>query len=110
MEDLNARLAEILGDEESMNKVRRMAESLLGEEQENEDFETGSDIDPKTLKRIMSLVTKFNSGKGDNRTALLLALKPHLKPERQKKVDTAVKLLRLVEILPELKDSGILDL
>ena len=109
MDDINERLAEILGDEESMNKVRLMAESLLGSETENTEKENG-DIDPKTLSKIMGLVGKFNSSKDDNRTLLLNALKPNLSSERQKKVETAIKLLKLIEILPSLKDSGILDL
>lgn len=109
MDDLNERLAEILEDEESMKKVRLMAESLLGGE-ETEKEENGNIADSETVSKIMRLITKFNSQKDDNRTALLLALKPHLNPERQKKVTTAVKLLKLIEILPELKDSGIFDL
>ena len=39
---------------------------------------------------------------------LQLALKPHLKEERQKKVDKAVKILKLLSIWSVLRDSGML--
>ena len=38
----------------------------------------------------------------------LLALKPHLREERQKKVEKAVKMLKLLSIWSMLKESGML--
>lgn len=51
----------------------------------------------------------FKTAKPDNRINLLLALKPHLSPEKRKRVDSAVKILKIYDILPLLKESGILD-
>ena len=112
MDDINARLAEILNDPESMNRVREMAENLLsGEESAESNIPAAADagIDAASLAKITGIMTKLKSAGDDNRTALLNALKPHLSEERRKKVDTAVKLLRLIELLPYLKDSGLLD-
>lgn len=106
MDDLNARLAEILNDKESMEKVRAMAESLMSGDEESE---TDGELPDDTAQKIMQAVSLFKGGGNDNRTALLLALKPHLSDDRQKKVDTAVKLLKFIEILPKLKESGLLD-
>ena len=43
----------------------------------------------------------------DKNTALIKALKPHLKPERQKKADEAIRLMKLVEMLPLIQKSGL---
>ena len=40
---------------------------------------------------------------------LLLALKPHLKEEKQKKVDKAVKILKLIAVWNIAKESGMLE-
>jgi len=40
----------------------------------------------------------------------LLALKPHLTDERQQRIDKAVKLLRIISVIPLLKEQGLLEL
>lgn len=112
MEDLSEKLNDILNDEESMKKVKALAEGLLSKES-NEESNTNNifgDIDPNELNTIISVLGRLKNGKDDKRTALLTALKPNLSEEKQKKVDTAIKLLKLIEILPYLKESGILNL
>lgn len=111
MDELNQKLAQILNDPESMNRVREMAESILSE---NEKKETEKDEsvfgipDSSELMSIMSIVSKLNAKNDDSRTALLTALKPHLSEPKREKVDTAIKILRLLELLPVLKESGVL--
>ena len=56
----------------------------------------------------MGLVSRLQSQNDDPRTALLTALKPHLSEAKREKVDTAVKILRLLDLLPLIKESGIL--
>lgn len=106
MDDLSEKLSEILNNPDSMAQVRQMAESMLGTEKEaeNENF-----ADAETVGKIMQVVKRLKSGGDDDRTALLLALKPHLHQEKREKVDKAVKLLKIIEILPSLKESGFLD-
>jgi len=53
-------------------------------------------------------VSRLNNQQNDARTSLLLALKPHLSEAKQEKVDTAIKILRLLDLLPILKESGVL--
>lgn len=55
------------------------------------------------MMKAKSLFDKMNSATNKN-TDLIMALKPHLSPEHQAKADTAIKILRLFEILPLLKD------
>ena len=108
MDDINEKLKSLLDDPQSMEKVRLMAESILGEEDNSESDSNDLGLDPMTLTKIAGVMKRLNSG-GDSRTALLSSLRPLLSEKRQKKVDTAIKLLRLIDILPYLKESGILD-
>ena len=110
MDDLSQKLEDILNDPESMNKVRVMAEQLLGDEQETESRnDSSSGFSEKDISAVMSVMGRLNGKSDDNRIKLLLALKPHLTDKRRQKVDSAIKLLKLIEILPLLKSSGILD-
>lgn len=120
MEDLNEKLAEILNDPESMNRVRKMAESLLGNQRQEDtpppappilsNNENGGISGGDELRAVMNIMSRLKNEKNDSRTQLLLALKPHLSEPKQAKVDTAVKILRLLDLLPYLKESGVLNL
>lgn len=116
MDDLQSKLAGILNDPESMERVRQMAENLFSsEEKESVDNETttkpSSDMPSgDEIKMIMTLMSKFKGQSDDERTHLLSALKPYLSEKRQKKTDNAIKILKLLEILPLLKDSGLFKL
>ena len=114
MDDISEKLAGILNDPESMERVRRMAEGLLGEqngEEKKPNTLTVSDGMPTAdeMQKIMHIVTMLKSRGNDSRTKLLLALKDNLSPPKKEKVDTAVKILRLIDILPLLKESGIFN-
>ncbi len=109
MDELSQKLAEILNDPESMNRVREMAEDILGNKPEPEPQEDLSNLlSNSDLMNVMSLVSKLNTNSDDSRTTLLSALKPHLSEPKRDKVDTAIKILRLLELLPILKESGVL--
>lgn len=119
MDDISQKFAEILNDPDSLKKVREMAENILGNENQKEEkkppefdfasFLGNSDIDIEQISKIMSIMSRLKSDKDDNRAKLLLALKPHLSTPRREKVDTAIKLLKLIDLLPVLKDSGVLN-
>lgn len=109
MEDLGEKLAEILNDPQSMNRVKQMAESLLGGEKSNEALQAPS-VGGEELKMMMNIMSRFKSQGNDTRTQLLTALKPHLSEPRREKVDTAIKILKLIELLPLIKESGLFNL
>ncbi len=44
----------------------------------------------------------------DKNSELLLALKPHLREDKQEKVDKTIKILKLLAIWNVIKDSGLL--
>lgn len=129
MDDFSEKLAGILNDPESMERVRKMAESLLGDNKEEppaipQNIPQSSSSggmgnilsvlgdgmpDANTLQKIMGVMGKLKAAGNDQRFALLNALRPHLSEARQDKLDAAIKILRLIDILPYLKDSGLLN-
>ncbi len=61
------------------------------------------------LSSIMALAGAFSSLSGDDeQVRFLRALKPLLSDERKGRVDEAVRLLKLVSLLPALQESGLL--
>ncbi len=111
MDDLSEKLAELLNDPESMNKVLQMAENLLGGNNESAPQNSGSDDSGgDELKAIMSIMSMLKSSVNDSRTQLLTALKPHLSEPKREKVDTAIKILKILEMLPLIKETGLLNL
>ena len=55
------------------------------------------------MMKAKAIFDKMNSASNKN-TDLILALKPHLSPKNRSKADAAVKILKLFEVLPMLKD------
>lgn len=116
MDDITSKITDILNDPESMERLSAMASGFLNSEEKKEPpeipIQNGMNFNPQQMgiiMKIMNVLQKQNLQNDDN-TKLLLALKPHLSPERSKKVDKAISLLRIVKILPFLKDSGLEDL
>lgn len=121
MDDMMQKIGELLSDEESMNQIKELAEMLKGsdnsteeapfpppqeEPQHTENTEQGFGFDLGMLFQIQNVMQSLSSN--DKNTDLLLALKPHLKEEKQQRVDKAVKLLKLFAIFAVVKESGLL--
>ena len=64
-------------------------------------------IDMETMMQ-MGQILSAASAKDPNRD-LLLALRPLMKPDKQKKIDTAVKFLKLYAVYETLKEKGMLN-
>lgn len=76
------------------------------EEKESDGFDF-SGIDLDMIMKLGEIMSGLNST--DKDTELLIALKPYLKEKNQAKIDTAVKLFRLISLLPMLKETGLFD-
>lgn len=110
MDDLSEKLGSILNDPDSMARIRQMAENILGESGENSAQNTNdSPFAAEDMGKLLSIIGKLKSQSSDPRAQLLQALKPHLSDKRQEKVDTAVKILKLIDLLPLAKESGLLN-
>ena len=57
------------------------------------------------IMKIQQALSAYNQD--DKNTVLLKSLKPHLRPERQGRVDEALKLMKLVSLLPLFVQSGL---
>ena len=55
-------------------------------------------MDPKMLARLLPLVQELGGQQDSNARALLYALRPYLKPDRQEKVERALQLARLFHL------------
>ena len=115
MDDIASKITELLGDEDGMKKISQIASSLMSQ---NESTTTNNNssfgdmqIDPIQMGNIIKMMNLIKSNnKEDKNTKLLVALKPHLSYSRQEKVDKAISLLKIVKILPLLKESGLSSL
>ena len=74
------------------------------------DFSDGDEagLSPAQLAGMVKMVSALNSRKEDDRTRLLLALRPHLSPEKRDRIDKAVKFLKIMDVLPLIRGAGIL--
>ena len=115
MDDLSEKLTDILNDPESMQKVRQMAESILGGEGDPAPKQTESPseglaslLGETDLSAITSLISRMKSNQSDPRVQLILALRPHLSEKRRERADAAIRLLKLIDLLPLIKESGLL--
>jgi len=60
------------------------------------------------IGKLLKVQKLLSQRKDDSSTALLRALKPHLSEENRKKVDEAVRIMELLDLLPLIKESGLL--
>lgn len=114
---------------DDMNSLKSLANSLLGPTQKKDGNDAPStnkpnlpppnqnspqssndllgNIDAETIAKIGSVMSMLNNNSNDERVALINALKPLLSEQRQNKADEALKIIRMIEILPILKKQGI---
>ena len=115
MDDLTGKINSLLSDPDSMEKIKNLASmftSSSGESEsntqrkENNDDGGGFNIDPAMLFKVKGALDVMK--KDDPRISLLLALKPNLSEVRRNKVDEAIHILRLLSLMPLLRDQGFL--
>ena len=118
MDDLKEALSGFLSQPGALEQVMNMAASLgltqetnhtespaEHPEQPPESVPAGASIPPEALQGLMKAAKEM--GTPDETTALLTALRPLLRPERQAKLDRAMKLygvLRAARAIPGLTE------
>ena len=128
MDDMSGKINDFLSNPESMNMIKNLIGMLGsngggagdgGGEQRQEKHEDakstnqggGFNMDdiPFDAATMMKMKRAFEMlRKDDPRVAFLLALKPNLSEDRCKRVDQAIHLLRLMNLIPLLQE-GILN-
>lgn len=104
MSEIDDRLNDLLNNPDELSKLVGMARSIsekMGISDQSSDPGTdGQDI-------ISAVSSVFgNSDTSDDKSALLIALKPYLSKERQSDIDKALKLIRIARIAKFAFDSG----
>lgn len=117
MDSINDMMSSVLGDPESLQQIKELADLLKSETEGSSDNsetekpsaseESSGGFDPAMLMSLMGAVSA--AGNDDKNRSLILALKPYLSAERQERADKAVKLLRIYAVFNELKKSGMLS-
>ena len=91
--------------------LRALAEDDPQENDTRDGAQEGSDgglfsgLDIGSIAKIAGLLSAAGSTSDNER--LLMALKPLLREENRGKVDTAMRLLKLISLLPLLRESGL---
>lgn len=110
--EITERLSALLSDPEGLERIKSMAAGLLGNSppafEPQEEASPFGDIDISSVARLAGMLKSKSTD--NEKTRLLLALKPHLSTQRQKRVDTAVKILKLLELAPMLSELGLFKL
>ena len=120
MEDMDSRLNALLSDPEAMGRIMALAQQLSGEsaasspppspeppppsQQEDEGF------DPMLLLKFLPLRQELRQDNSSQSMQFLSAMRPFLKPERQPKVERAVKLAHLICVGKKFLTEGGLEL
>ena len=108
MDDLKEKLSDILNDPKSLEQLKNMAESIFSGEDSNPP--QNDNMPPiENIGAIMSILSKLNGKEENDRTRLINSLKPYLSDSRKQKADNAIKLLKVIELWPLIKESGMLN-
>ena len=107
--DLSTMLESVLSDPVQMEKIAHMAQSLMGgglpsgegDRESKSTSEQGLQSHRKESgENIFSLLGKtFGGSHSKSRsTQLLLAMRPYMRPEKQEKLDRAIKIAEIVNV------------
>ena len=103
-------IGEILSSlsDEDMEKIKNVASAVMNNEKQDE---KKNDLSSVFNNDMLSGISKISNAfsQDDERTALIKALKPMLSEEKQQKADEAIKILKLINLIPLLRDSGLLS-
>lgn len=115
-------ISEILGSlsQEDIKNLQDIASSIMSGQESSQNTQQNtqqsaatqttnpfSDIDINAFANIASVMSKLGTS-NDPRCRLITSLKPMLSPEKQKRADNAMRILKIIELVPVLRDSGLL--
>lgn len=113
MDDLTKKLQSLLSDPESMRDLKELAE-MLHDDPPPENPQTAPEPDSgesplPDLTRLLAVGQALTQVQQDETAALVLALKPHLSPERARRAEQAARMLRLWSAAGILRENGMLN-
>lgn len=103
MDDLSQKLDRLLSSPDGMKQIEELMSAFgVASPAPSESVPIPTGMDMGMLVKLTPLLAQL--GKEDDTTALFHALRPHLQAERQKKLDEAGQMLRLMKLLPLLSE------
>lgn len=100
--DMLNTLKEILGDN-AEEKIQTAIQMLQSNDKKNDENSENSEnslpqsiTSPDYVSQMKSIINQMGTA-NDNRSNLLLSLKPYMRAERQQSIDSAIKLLNLTK-------------
>lgn len=107
--DLGSFMQSVLSDPEQLAKITQVAQGLIGQSEAASAAPPPEPAKPAAPPRaggedrILSMLSRFlasGTGGGKNRSAALLgAMRPYMRPEKQEKLDRAMKLAQMVHVI-----------
>lgn len=119
MEDMDSKLNALLNDPEAMGRIMALAQQLSGgstppppspEPDPQPQEEQTNDFDPMMLLKFLPLLQELRQDNRSETMQFLSSLRPYLKPERQPKVERAVKLAHIICVGKKFLTEGGLEL
>ena len=103
MSEMQDAINQILIDPEAMKQVQSLGEQLgLSKPQPKPEPK------PEGLGALTKLAPLMNNFSADDEVSRLLeALRPFLGEEKRRRLDQAARLMRLIKVIPLIKDSGL---
>ena len=120
MAEFDEKLNRILSNPDAMSQIMQLAQSLSGGQEQPsappsppppptpaprqsapaQDMlsSLAGGLDPKLLTRLLPIIQELGSQQDSNARALLYALRPYLREDRQEKVERALQLARLFHL------------
>ena len=99
MDELEERINSVLSDTQQMEKITRLAQSIMAGGSQNTENSAVSDmgIDMNMLSRISRLMSAGDAREKNERT-LLEAMTPYLSERRRGKMERALKIAKLARL------------
>ncbi len=112
MDDLSEKLSGILNDPEAMRDIAALASQLGVDAPGVHKEEARPELQPDdSVTQLMKLAPMLGAlRQEDDTTRLLDAMRPFLSDERQQKLDKAKRLIKVMKMMPLLKDLPLFDL
>lgn len=109
MDDITQKIQSLLNDEESMRQIQELAAMFSGGngvdmQKDGNDEAADGGINPMAVMQVIG-----NMSVQDKNCELLMALRAHLSPEKQQKIDKAVKLMKMYNIFAAMRENGMLN-
>ena len=105
--DINEILSSLSQDD--IRQLKSVADSIMNTDSRQQQPKTASA--DATGADMLGNIGKLGNAVfcDDDRTALIKALKPLLSESRQQKADEVLKILKLVQLIPMLRETGLLN-